>query len=69
MILAWHIIGILTIQIAVENIFSIVGILMALCRCHLQIENLDKVIIANKNWPYDLWTNYTYLISYSLNLV
>jgi hypothetical protein len=43
MILAWHIFGILTIQIEIEHIFSIVGILVALCRCPFQIKNLDKV--------------------------
>jgi hypothetical protein len=46
-----HIPGIPTSQIEIEWIFSIVGILMALCKCHLQIGNLDKLVFVNKNWP------------------
>jgi len=35
-------------------IFSIVGILTTLRKCHLQIEKLDKLIFINKNWPSNL---------------
>jgi hypothetical protein len=37
----------------IERIFSIVGILIALCRCWLKIKNLDKLISFNKNWPHE----------------
>ncbi len=30
-----------------------VGILINLRRCHLQFENLEKLIFVNKNWPND----------------
>ncbi len=30
------------------------GILTNLRRCHLQTENLEKLIFVNKNWPNDL---------------
>jgi len=29
------------------------GILINFRRCHLQIENLEKLIFVNKNWPND----------------
>jgi hypothetical protein len=54
-ILVHHILGIPTNQIETEWIFSIVGILMALCKCHLQIGNLDKLIFINKKWPSYPW--------------
>jgi hypothetical protein len=52
-LLAWHIFNIPTSQIETKYIFSIAGILMALQRCCLQIEILDKLIFINKNWPFD----------------
>ncbi len=33
--------------------FSLVGILTNLWRCQLQIDNLEKLIFAIKNWPSD----------------
>jgi hypothetical protein len=36
-----------------KNIFSLVGILTNLRKCRLQIENLEKLIFVNKNWPND----------------
>jgi len=34
--------------------FSLVGIQLTLEDCHLQTENLKKLIFVNKNWPNDL---------------
>jgi hypothetical protein len=31
---------------------------MALCRCNLQIDNLDKLIFVNKPWPSNPWIGY-----------
>ncbi len=33
--------------------FSLTGILTNLKRCHLQLENLEKLIFVSKNWPCD----------------
>lgn len=33
--------------------FSIVGVLIALWRCRLQTDNLDKLVLLVKNWPFD----------------
>jgi uncharacterized membrane protein len=48
-ILVQHIIGILASQIKIECILFIVGILIALHRCHVQTNNMDKLIFVNKN--------------------
>jgi len=39
--------------IEIARIFSLVGTLTNLKRCTLQIDNLDKLIFLNKNWPND----------------
>ncbi len=41
-------------QITTEKIFYLVKVLTNLKRCHLQSNNLDKLIFVNKNWPNDL---------------
>ncbi len=41
-------------QIETKKIFSLTRLLINLERCHLQIENLEKLIFINKNWPNDL---------------
>jgi hypothetical protein len=41
-------------QIETKRIFSLARILINLKRRHLQIENLEKLIFINKNWPNDL---------------
>jgi hypothetical protein len=46
----WEIVG---FQIEIERIFSSIGILTSLKRCHLQSKKLDKLIFVNKNWPND----------------
>ncbi len=40
-------------QIEIERIFSFTRILTNLKKCRLQIENLEKLIFINKNWPND----------------
>jgi hypothetical protein len=52
--LAKQILGIPASQIETERIVSISGLLITLKRCQLQIDNLDKLIFAHKNWPFDL---------------
>jgi hypothetical protein len=46
--LAHQILSIEGSQIEIERIFSLVGILTNLKRCHLQLENLEKNIFLNK---------------------
>jgi hypothetical protein len=36
-----------------EHIFSLVGILTNLKKCHLQSKNLEKLVFVNKNWLND----------------
>jgi hypothetical protein len=48
--LAWQILGVVGSQIEIKSIFSLVGVLINFKRCHLQTENLKKLIFANKNW-------------------
>jgi hypothetical protein len=36
-----------------KRIFFLGGILINLKRCRFQIENLEKLIFVNKNWPND----------------
>jgi hypothetical protein len=50
---ARQILGMVGFQIEIEKIFSLVGTLISLRRCHLQSENLNKLIFVNKNWPND----------------
>jgi hypothetical protein len=40
-------------QIEIKNIFSFTKILTSLKRCCLQLNNLEKWIFINKNWPND----------------
>ncbi len=41
-------------QIETKIIFSLIGIHTSFKRSHLQLENLDKLIFVDKNWPNDL---------------
>ncbi len=52
-ILVQHIIGILVSWIKIKFILLIVGILIALHRCHVEINNMDKLIFVNKNWLFN----------------
>jgi hypothetical protein len=51
--LACQILGIVGSQIEIERIFSLVDILSNLRRCHLQTNNLERLIFMSKNWPND----------------
>ena len=51
--LAKQILGIPGSQIETERVFSIAGVLTALRRCRLQVENLDRLVMVVKNWPND----------------
>ncbi len=48
--LARQILSIVGSQIKTKRIFSLVGILTNLRRCHLQSENLEILIFVSKNW-------------------
>jgi hypothetical protein len=45
--------GVVGFQIETKKSFSFVGILTNLRRCHLQINNLEKLIFVNNNWLND----------------
>jgi hypothetical protein len=47
--LTQHIFGIIGSQIEIERIFSLVRIFITFRKCHLQIENLEKLIFVNKS--------------------
>ena len=51
--LARQILAIPGSQIETERIFSIAGVLTSLRRCRLGLNNLDSLIMINKNWPED----------------
>lgn len=52
--LACQIIGIVKSQIEIERFFSLMGTLTNARRHHLQLNNLEKMILMNKNLPSDL---------------
>jgi hypothetical protein len=52
--LARQILNIVESQIEPKRLLSLVDILTNLKRCHLQTDNLKKLIFVNKNWPNDL---------------
>ena len=51
--LARQILGIVGSQIETERVFSIAGVLMALCRCRLGSKKSDQLVLLIKNWPDD----------------
>jgi hypothetical protein len=51
--LACQIIGVVKSQIEIERFFSLMGTLTNVRRHHLQMNNLEKLIFMNKNWPRD----------------
>jgi hypothetical protein len=53
-ILTQQILGILASYIKIERIFLIGKIFTTLWRYWFQIDNLDKLMFVNKNWPNDL---------------
>ncbi len=57
--LAKQVFGIQRFQIETEFFFSLIGVLIALRRCHLQVQNLDQIIPIINKWPNDLCLNCT----------
>jgi hypothetical protein len=55
--LAKEIFGILGSQIETKLVFCLVGVLIALRHCHLQVENMDHIINLVNNWLDDLCVN------------
>jgi len=53
-----QILGIIGSQIEIERFFSLDAIIISFKRCHLQSENLDKLIFVNRHWPNDLRIHY-----------
>ncbi len=52
--LAHEVLGIVTSQLEMKRIFSLVGIFTNLRRCHLQLENFHFwLLLVSKNWPSD----------------
>ncbi len=45
--------GILGSQIETKCVFNLVGVLTTLKHYHLQVENMDRIIMVVKNWPND----------------
>jgi hypothetical protein len=45
-------------QIKTKWVFSLVGVLTALRRCRLQVENMDQIFIKVKNWLDNSHLNY-----------
>ncbi len=54
-----QILGISRSQIHTVHVFSLVGVLIALCDYCLQVENLNQIIMVFKNQPDDPWLNCT----------
>jgi hypothetical protein len=48
--LAKQILGIQGSQIEIERVFSLVGVLIALISCRLQVENMDWIITVVRSW-------------------
>jgi hypothetical protein len=55
--LAKEIFGILGSQIETKPVFCLVGVLIALRHCRLQVENMDQIINLVNNWLDDLCVN------------
>jgi hypothetical protein len=55
--LAKQILDIPMSQIVIEIIFNLARILIALQRCYLQVENLERIITIVKTWLDDLHIN------------
>jgi len=57
--LAKQVFGIVGSQIEIEKMFNLIGVLTALKRCHLQVQNLDQIITIINNWLDDPCQNCT----------
>jgi hypothetical protein len=51
--LTHQILGIVGSQIEMQKIFLLASILTKLRKCHLQLNNLERLIFVRKNWPND----------------
>jgi hypothetical protein len=51
--LTHQILGIVGSQIEMQKIFLLASILTKLMRCHLQLNNLERLIFVRKKWPDD----------------
>jgi hypothetical protein len=50
--------GFLVFKLKQKRVFNLVGVLITLKCCHLQVENLDRIIILVKKWPDDSRMNW-----------
>jgi hypothetical protein len=55
--MAKQIFGIPRSQIETKRVFNLARILTTLQRCHLHVENLDRIITIGKNWHDDPQVN------------
>jgi hypothetical protein len=54
--------GILRFQIEIERGLNLVGVLIALRHCCLQVQNLDRIITIINNWHDDSHLNSTFYV-------
>jgi hypothetical protein len=54
---AKQILGIPVSQIEIKEVLNLVGVLITLRCCHLQVENMDWIVIVVKSWPNDPHAN------------
>jgi hypothetical protein len=52
--LTHQILGIVGSQIEMQKIFLLASIFTKLRKCHLQLNNLERLIFVRKNWPNDI---------------
>ncbi len=43
------------LKLTLEVGSALVGILITLWKCCLQMKNMDKLTFVHKNWPFDSW--------------
>jgi hypothetical protein len=52
--LARQMLGIVNSQIETNNLFFLVGFVTKSRRCHLHLNNFERLIFVNRNWPNDV---------------
>jgi hypothetical protein len=52
-------VALLVLKYKIERKFSLFGIITNLKGCHLESNNLDKIIFVSKNWPSDHRVDYS----------
>jgi hypothetical protein len=65
---AKDILEILGSQIEIKWVFSLVRVLTTLKHCHLEMENIDQIIIVMKNWFDELYLNCKLKLNLKQNL-